>query len=326
MINLPDGKYTFQNIETGDYLTYNYDNGQAIFPSGVDETKATTLYLTNMENDGSRIHTSDHYGRIKCLSQQWWYEGDATNTGDKSILGGNWLAALYACGIGPNKVPSTVEPAKQVFAFIPVRAEAKVEVSAGVKEVAKSQLKVAAAVLEDAGIDKIVAPKEPEADAEPAKPKESPKPVEEKPKAAPKAKEPKPEPSPKPEEKKPAPVPEEKAYSEPAETHEAAPAPKKCLRRRSFDHRRRAEVAARTAKDLAARHGAIAAREASLTKRQVQYIPDEYFIVGRDHLMDMQTRALSGMKDQQVGTDIWSTRLEVFDKSSLQRWRVTKVD
>ena len=98
--------------------------------------------------------------------------------------------------------------------------------------------------------------------------------MEEKPKAAPKAKEPKPEPSPKPEEKKPAPVPEEKAYSEPAETHEAAPAPKKCLRRRSFDHRRRAEVAARTAKDLAARHGAIAAREASLTKRQVQYIPD----------------------------------------------------
>ena len=63
----------------------------------------------------------------------------------------NTSAALYACkltlfifkayltsaagGIGPNKVPSTVEPAKQVFAFIPVRAEAKVEVSAGVKEV-----------------------------------------------------------------------------------------------------------------------------------------------------------------------------------------------
>lgn len=30
----------------------------------------------------------------------------------------------------------------------------------------------------------------------------------------------------------------------------------------------------------------------------------------------MQTRALSGLKDQQLGTDIWSTRLEVFDKVS----------
>jgi len=28
----------------------------------------------------------------------------------------------------------------------------------------------------------------------------------------------------------------------------------------------------------------------------------------------MQTRALSGLRDQQTETDIWSTRLEVFDK------------
>lgn len=215
-------------------------------------------------------------------------------------------AALYACGIGPNKVPSTVEPAKQVFAFIPVRAEAKVDVSEGVKEVAKSQLKVAAAVLEDAGIDKLLPVKAPEADAAPAEPKESPKPKA--PKVESKPQEPKPSPSPKAEEK-PAPVPEEKAYSVPAQPSPApVPATKKCLRRRSFDLKKRAQVAhnqyldARATRNRAARDAATAARDASLAKRQVAYVPDgsclsmslhyaltsfsEYFILGRDHLME----------------------------------------
>jgi len=32
MVHLPNGKYTFQNVATGEYLVYNHDHGQALFP------------------------------------------------------------------------------------------------------------------------------------------------------------------------------------------------------------------------------------------------------------------------------------------------------